>query len=186
MSVTKEKWKEINSLRRFKLKKQYAVSDRGRIMSYKDKKDEGNLVNGSLVEGYLALKLKPFGGKVNLTVLKHKLVAEYFCKKQNPRQKFVIHLDHNKINNKSSNLKWVSWDELVAHWQKSPAVIANKGRVTFGGGDKGHKLSRGKVIQIKKLLKAGKQTLKQIAKKYSVSDMTIHRIKTGENWSHIK
>jgi hypothetical protein len=27
--------------------------------------------------------------------------------------------------------------------------------------------------------------LKALAKKFHVSDMQIHRIKTGENWSHV-
>jgi len=30
------------------------------------------------------------------------------------------------------------------------------------------------------------KTLKEIAGKFNVSDMQIHRIKTGENWRHIK
>ena len=31
-----------------------------------------------------------------------------------------------------------------------------------------------------------KKTLKAIAKKFNVSDMQIHRIKTKENWAHVK
>ena len=47
------------------------------------------------------------------------------------------------------------------------------------------KLSEAKVLVIKKMLAKGK-TLREIADKYKVSDMQIHRIKTGENWSHVK
>ena len=47
------------------------------------------------------------------------------------------------------------------------------------------KLTVEKVSRIKKLLRTG-ESLKDIAKKYKVSDMQIHRIKTGENWKHVK
>ena len=54
--------------------------------------------------------------------------------------------------------------------------------------DEGPKLTADKVKQIKvALFKSKKQpTLKALAKKFRVSDMQIHRIKTGENWSHVK
>jgi uncharacterized protein YjcR len=39
---------------------------------------------------------------------------------------------------------------------------------------------------IKRKLLNGKTRLKMIAKQFGVSDMQIHRIKTGENWSHVK
>jgi hypothetical protein len=43
------------------------------------------------------------------------------------------------------------------------------------------------VKQIKRALSAKKQpTLKALAKQFKVSDMQIHRIKTGENWSHVR
>lgn len=39
----------------------------------------------------------------------------------------------------------------------------------------------------KKLLDPNRKTrLKILAKRYGVSEMTLHRIKTGENWGHIK
>ena len=47
------------------------------------------------------------------------------------------------------------------------------------------KLTVEKVKQIKLLLSNGK-SLKAIAAKYKVSDMQIHRIKTGENWKQVK
>jgi methylphosphotriester-DNA--protein-cysteine methyltransferase len=54
--------------------------------------------------------------------------------------------------------------------------------------DEGPKLTAAKVKLIKTaLFKSKKQpTLKALAKKFKVSDMQIHRIKTGENWGHIK
>ena len=34
--------------------------------------------------------------------------------------------------------------------------------------------------------KSRKQTIKQLAEKYGVSEMTMYRIKSGENWGRIK
>jgi hypothetical protein len=52
----------------------------------------------------------------------------------------------------------------------------------------GRKLTVTKVIHIKKLLAKPNRTtrLKMIAKQFGVSEMQISRIKSGENWSHIK
>jgi LysM repeat protein len=47
-----------------------------------------------------------------------------------------------------------------------------------------HTITEKQVLDIQKMLQAGK-TLSVIAKKYGVSDMQIHRIKTGENWGSI-
>ena len=54
--------------------------------------------------------------------------------------------------------------------------------------DEGPKLTVTKVKKIKVALFKSKTqpTLKALAKMFKVSDMQIHRIKTGENWGHVK
>ena len=47
------------------------------------------------------------------------------------------------------------------------------------------KLTEKDVIKIKKLLQDGKRAV-DLARKYDVSEMAIYRIKSGENWGHIK
>ena len=47
------------------------------------------------------------------------------------------------------------------------------------------KLTENEVLLIKRKLNRG-ATLRSISKQFGVSDMQIHRIKTGENWGHLK
>ncbi len=189
MSVLKpfEKWKPIESLTQMQLKKKYAVTDFGRIISYTADIEDGMEVAKSLVEGYRALSLKPFGGKKNLTCLVHKLVAEYFLPDKTEEQIYVIHKDHNKTNNRPNNLKWVTKEEWWTHWKTSKAVQESIKKL-HEPKQQGHKLSSTDVMRLKKMIFAPnrKTRLKVIAKQFGISDMQLYRIKSGENWGHIK
>ncbi len=115
--------------------------------------------------------------------LVHSFVAQKFLKKPSKKHLYIIHLDYNKSNNNPSNLKWVTKDEWGAHQAKNPTV--KKARSQFRGNYKGMKLNEKDVIKIKKLLQDGKRAV-DLARKYDVSEMAIYRIKSGENWGHIK
>jgi hypothetical protein len=114
----------------------------------------------------------------------HRMVAKYFLPKPPKAQKFVMHLDHDKLNNRASNLAWGTMKETAQNYVKSDRfkqVIAKR----LADNNSGYsKLTNKEVVSIKKKLRKGK-TLRSIATEYNVSDMQIHRIKTGENWSHI-
>jgi Mor family transcriptional regulator len=75
---------------------------------------------------------------------------------------------------------------MIAHQQKSPAKIAYK--KVQANRTVGLKLNAGQVKKIKEILndKNRSITIKRLAKKYKVSEMTIYRIKSGENWGRIK
>lgn len=57
---------------------------------------------------------------VHKTVSVHRLVATAFCKK-GPRQHDVDHIDGNKFNNKSSNLRWMTHVGNVRAFQRKRA-----------------------------------------------------------------
>lgn len=124
---------------------------------------------------------------INKHFLIHRLVATYFLPRPAPEATVVAHLDFNKLNNKVDNLKWMTPDENYEHQQKSPFVIAEKRdrKVTKRTKDKGMKLTSTQVMHIKLLLKKG-VPVKQLVKTFKVSSMQIWRIKSGENWGHIK
>ncbi len=122
-----------------------------------------------------------------MSILFHRMVADRFCKKKSAKHSIVTHLDFDKINNKASNLKWVTQQECTDWQQNSPRVIAEK-KTRFGRRflhSKGYKLTIQQVAIIKKQIKAGVQ-LQKLAEKYNVSATHIKRIATGENWDDIK
>ncbi|WP_336514989.1 NUMOD4 domain-containing protein [Pollutibacter soli] len=182
--LTGEVWKSLQFPGWKELRKKYAVSNQGRVASYtNDIVEDGKLLNGSLTTGYRSLNLHRPNSKGTIYI--HREVAKLFHKKASPKFKYVVHINHNKLDNRAANLKWASQEEVSDHQQKSPAKIAYKkvqaSRTT------GLKLNANQVKTIKKLLGDPKRklTYKQMAEKYGVSEMTLYRIKSGENWSRI-
>ena len=63
---------------------------------------------------------------INKHFLIHRLVATYFLPEQKPEETVVGHLDFDKLNNRATNLKWMTPEENRKHQDKSPHVIAEK------------------------------------------------------------
>ncbi len=181
---TNEDWREINFDE--KPSKRYAVSNLGRILSFIEKMKHGKLLKGSPIQGYPSLKCRIGGREKTLYV--HKIVAEYFIETKSPDQTYVIHLDYNKKNNKVHNLQWANKDRMYGHQQKNPAVLKAREKQAQYKPQVGHKLSSTDVIRIKKKIwdPRRKTRLKLIARQFNISEMQLYRIKSGENWSHIR
>ena len=180
-----EIWKSLPIKHQSALHKKYAVSNHGKVASYTDDiYADGQLLSGSLTTGYRSLNLHRPNNKGTLYI--HREIARLFCKKPSPKHQFVIHLNYNKTDNKSSNLKWATLSEVSHHQQKSPAKIAYK--KIQANRSSGLKLNTNQVSAIKKTIADPKRklTYKQLAEKYDVSEMTLYRIKSGENWARVK
>ena len=183
--LTGETWKPLQFAGWRELRKKYAVSSQGRVASYTDNVEkDGKLLNGSLTTGYRSLNLHRPNSKGTIYI--HREIAKLFVRKSSPRHKYVVHVNHNKLDNRAANLKWASQEEVASHQQKSPAKIAYK--KVQASRTVGLKLNAGQVKSIKKLINDPKRrvTYKQLAKKYGVSEMTLYRIKSGENWGRIR
>lgn len=179
-----EVWKPLLFSGSKDLRNKYALSTLGRIASYKvDPLEDGKLLNGSMTTGYKTLNLHRPGNKGTLYI--HRELAKLFLKKPSVKYKFVIHKNHNKLDNNIKNLKWATLDDMVEHQQKSPAKIAYKRKQASR--TVGLKLTASQVKKIKVLLNNDKRrvTIRQLADKYDVSEMTMYRIKSGENWARI-
>jgi HNH endonuclease/NUMOD4 motif/Helix-turn-helix domain of resolvase len=245
-SMPGERWKNVDFNFEYASDNRIEVSNFGRVRSF-NRLSDGNILEGSLINGYKIIRLKFFAErdeaaerkfiyhnkqiakftvklrqmkreKVNKTAIKvaselldglranqrkklaadwksratnyhalvHKLVAEYFLKQPSEKHTVVSHLDYNKLNNRASNLKWMTHEENVIHQRSSPYVIAEKEkRRTSGSRTSGPtKLTVTKVMLLKKLLNEGKP-VKSLVKQFKVSDMQIYRIKNGENWGDV-
>lgn len=182
--IPKEVWKPLIFSGWKQLRYRYAVSSHGRIASYKKDILDGKLLNGSLTTGYRTLNLHRPGNKGTLYI--HREMAKIFLKKASPKHKYVIHLNHKKLDNNIKNLRWATLETMIAHQQKSPAKIAYK--KVQANRTVGLKLNAAQVKKIKEILNDPNRaiTIKRLAKKYKVSEMTIYRIKSGENWGRIK
>jgi HNH endonuclease/NUMOD4 motif len=177
-----EVWKNLSFKNKSLLRKKYAISNYGRIISYTRELEEGTLLRGSSVEGYTVINVKT--GETFHSLYIHREIAKLFLPRPVRAYKYVIHLDHDKKNNTVKNLRWATKEEMEQHQQNSPAKKAYKekqrSRVT------GLKLTLAKVKAIKRLIKhPGKKTMKMIAAHFGISETQLYRIKSGENWGHV-
>jgi len=160
---------------------EYLVSNFGRIQRKKMTEDEWKLSKTSLIGGYDSFWIRKKGKKSSSSCYIHRVVALLFLEREEG-EKYVIHLDFDKLNNKASNLKWVNKTDMFLHHKKNPKKIARKGQVTSS------KLTEGRVRLIKKKIfdPNRKTRMRLIAKQFGISEMQLYRIKSGENWSHVK
>jgi len=117
----------------------------------------------------------------------HRLVAEYFLPKGTEVQTIVAHIDHDKLNNRASNLKWMTPEENYEHQKNSPLVIreSQERRHRRKENSRATKLTVTKVMLLKKMINQGKP-MKQLVKQFKVTNTQIVRIKRGENWPDVE
>ena len=184
-----EEFKEIKMDASLQLK--YAVSNHGRVVSYSENIKEGRELKGGSVEGYriFGYSIRVDGVRKSRYFLIYRLVAEYFIPKGNEDQTFVLHLNYDKLDDRVQNLKWANQLELTAHHSTNPEVIKGRAK-TLAHNLKadGKKLTSTQVIRIKKMLQreGNKTRLVMIAKQFNITTQQLYRIRTGENWGHIK
>jgi len=182
--LTGEVWRPLNFSGWKQLRNRYAVSSSGRIASYKqDVLKDGKLLSGSLTTGYRTLNLHRPDNKGTLYI--HRELARLFLKKPSAKHKYVIHRNHKKLDNHIKNLRWATLELMIDHQQGSPAKIAYKEKQA--NKTEGLKLNAAQVKKIKTILNSKKRniTIKKLAANYGVSEMTMYRIKSGENWGRI-
>jgi hypothetical protein len=173
-----------------KLKLRYAISNKGRLMSFLLDIKFGRELKGGMSDGYKLFKYRII--KNGKATYKHlffsKLIAELFVPKTSEDQTYVLHLDRKRDNDDYRNLKWATREEMLEFGKQSPFVVqAKKNLLEHNLKANGTKLTVTRVMHIKKLLAKPEQKtrLKMIAKQFGVSEMQIRRIKSGENWGHI-
>ena len=176
-NLRNEEWKIIEFDKKIADNEHFKISNYGRIINCKSEKEF--LVNKVFTNGYQTLSLKQKKNGKSTSKYVHKLVAQHFLEKNDGV--FVIHLNYDKKDNHLENLKWATKREKELHQFNHPdwEEIVKRRSKNIG------KLNEGKVKIIKRQLKNNRTRIKMIAKRFGVSDMQIHRIKTGENWGSV-
>lgn len=173
------------------LKRNYAVSNYGRLISYKTEFEDGKVLKGSTADGFRVLRYKVTENEkiVNKHIFIYKIVGELFLEKPSSAHEFLIHLDYSRNNDYIGNLKWVTKEERAAHHAKSPFVIEARIKLKNSPNLKrAKKLKLTQVILLKRqLLDPNRKTkLKILARQFGVTEMQLNRIKRGENWGYVK
>lgn len=101
-----EKWKRVKGFEEY-----YAISNFGRLMSFKQCED-GKILSVTNKKGWYLSTVLQGKGKKRKSVKIHRLVAEHFM--ENPYGLPVVnHIDGNKQNNVVSNLEWCTQSHNV-------------------------------------------------------------------------
>jgi hypothetical protein len=171
--------------------KRYAISNYGRLISFTERMEEGKLCKGSIAGGYRFFRYKVrIDDKIkNKHFFISKLVAINFLPKISEEHVHVLHIDRNRLNDFVDNLKWATKEEMLAFQKDNPIKKAAWARVKEELKYKRTgKLTIPQVMFIKKELQNPdrKTKLTIIARKFGITTMQLHRIKTGKNWGHIK
>jgi len=183
-SNTKEIWKQITALKG-KTIKNYGISNFGNMCSYQKSLQDKQVIAFANNNGFPVTTIRI--NKRSTALFPHREVANYFLKRPNAKYTFVLHLDHDKLNNNVSNLKWATQAQQSEHNKHNPNVTdAISKRIRTGAMAK--KLTDAKVLKLKTELWNPKRklTLKQLAAKYDIAEMNLYRIKSGIFWYHIQ
>jgi len=148
--VSDEEWKPIDG------HPGYSVSSAGRVSG-----PNGILAGDVIYSGYRRVKLR---SKHHLV---HRLVAEAFVERRDGAD-FVDHIDHDRSNNTSTNLQFVSHQENV--------------RRSMRAGRKAKSLSPELVSKIRETYSSGRHTQREVAKMFGCSQSTVSFAVRGVTW----
>ncbi len=185
MSSKKEIWKPILIDGR-KPTVPYMISNFGRFGVLKGGSNRVEVRRFKPSGGYFRYNTRQKGN--NKAIFLFKEVAKAFLKKATSAQKFIIHKDHNYLNDKVENLRWATASEHRAHTAQSPNSKKARENRAIQKSSHSKLLNEKSALALKTMIWDPKRklSLKQIAEKFGVSEMQIYRIKNGEFWYHIR
>lgn len=114
---------------------------------------------------------------VTRQVVIHRVVAEAFLGKPLTPDLVINHKNGNKLDNRVTNLEWVTQGENRRH-----AVRYGLFGKKHGRNEKGWKLTRGQANEIRRLYATGTVTQRELGKKFGVRQSGISRIILNRDW----
>jgi hypothetical protein len=185
MSNKKEIWKTI-TVNGKKPSVPYVISNHGHFGVLLDNSGKVEKRSFKPTAGSYRFNVRQDGKAA--AIFLYKEVAKAFLKKPSPKHKFVIHKDHNYLNDHADNLKWATQTEHRAHTTFSPNAILSRKKKAIVKSAHSQIFNEKSIVTLKKMIWDPKRKLsfKQIAEKFGVSEMQIYRIKTGQFWYHVR
>lgn len=135
---------------------------------------------GLASNGYLTVCLsgRSQDGKViRRTFCLHKLMLDGFVGTQK-KGTVCRHLDGNKLNNNLDNLIWGTYQENTEDSRLHGTLVLGEKAVNG-------KLTKSKVLEIRRRYAAGGIYQYQLAKEYKIHQVTVSEIVTRKIWRHI-
>jgi hypothetical protein len=167
-----EEWRRING-------SPFEVSNLGRVRRAIIGKTNGRVgreIKPCLSRaGYMIIGIR-YDGRGKVTRLLHKVVAEAFygpC----PDGSEVNHIDSNKLNNRASNLEYITHQKNIDH---SIAMGRIRPRDDHGA----YALKTADVIAIREALRNGAKQI-DLARKHGVNKGTISHIARRKTWRDV-
>src|SRR5690606_9337909 len=165
----------------------YAVSNFGRLISFKDNMKEGTLLKPNVTNNLRIFRHKvpkeDAKGYLHKHIMLSRAIAEAFVEKPSPEHNHVIDLDIDNQNDHFTNLKWVSEADNYAHQRRIPIVIVGhvkrveKKRLV----QTGMKLDSRQVMRIKRMIfdPQRKTRMRIIVRQCGISEMQLYRVNSG-------
>jgi len=180
MEQTIETWRAIAGYESF-----YQVSDAGRVRSHDRVVDDakgqrrlnGKVLRPGLVSGYEQVVLCQKSLLKSFYV--HRIVAVAFigpC----PAGKQVNHRDGDKLNNRLSNLEYVTAAQNTQH-----AYRMGLSKAICGANHYRAKLTDKDVLEIRAAYAAGGVTQRKLADNFGVHRVNISNIVNRQTWAHL-
>jgi hypothetical protein len=185
MSNKKEIWKSI-TIDGKKPTVHYVISNHGRFGVIHSGTKKVEVRTFKPTDGNYRFNTRQNGK--NRAIFISREVARAYLKKPSPKHTFIIHKDHNYLNNHVDNLKWVLAPEHRQHTTFSPNAILARQRKAITKSLHARVFNEKSIKTLKKMIWDPKRKLsyRQLAEKFGVSEMQIYRIKTGQFWYHVR
>ncbi len=178
-----EEWKEIELEDYAPVKSRGFISNYGRVKKKSSVSSEFKLTKWTVVNGFPSASYPRKDRVTQGRFYIHKMVAACFLENPKGGKNLVIHLDHDLLNNRVSNLKYVNQEERTAHQWTNPKYLESRKNWRPNT-----KLTETRVRLIKKKLADPnrKTRLKMMAKQFNISLSHLRSIKNGEYWKDIE
>ena len=156
------------------------LDDRGRFFRFISSRGrDGEWVPAEIDKGSY-YQIRVYKNGVAHTAMAHRIVYLY-CSGNIPKNKTINHINGDHYDNRPRNLECLTPKQQSAH----SINILKRGKLEHRGIENNNcTLSESDVLRIRAMRRAGYK-LKEIARKYGISDKTVSKIARGDRWGHL-